>query len=246
MKKQDGVEELNVIGGKYIAMAIGLASVFLSGYGCGKSITANRYKAIVAEMTSEYAKSNQTRYQAIAEAEQQARVRLQKQTEHIQSLMQELSIVRQLLIKERKAVKGKINDVSQRANAYCTGLPFEWVSIYNQVLGLTRSNNNTRSQNSHSSSSFSYPRSSRTINPRIQLNKSINSSINKLNKQDIVSQEKQFLQQPNNVSPISLPQPDEYMVTPKDLLSHIQDYGLYCRRIETQLRAVKELLENQQ
>lgn len=42
-----------------------------------------------------------------------------------------------------------------------------------------------------------------------------------------------------------LPNDQQPLVTPQDLLEHIQDYGLYCRRIESQLRSIANLLETQ-
>lgn len=251
MKTQDGVEELNVIIGKYLFMIIGLVGLFISGYEWGKSITTNKYKAIVAELESEYAKNDQARYQAIAEAEQQARIRLQQQTEHIRSLMNELGEVRKTLIKERNKFKGKINEVSKRADSYCLGLPSEWVSIYNQVLGLTSPSNNARGKNTYTRSSASDTGTAGTTNTRIQQNQLgylsslIQQHTSKQDKKSNISEKELFIKQSSTL-PESSSQTDEPMVTPKDLLSHIQDYGLYCRRIETQLRAIGELMEAQQ
>lgn len=253
MKMQDGVEGLSVIIGKYLFVIIGLIGLFISGYERGKSITTNKYKAIVAKLESEYAKNDQARYQAIAEVEQQARIRLQQQTEHIRSLMKELGEVRKTLTKERNEFKGKINEVSKRADSYCLGLPSEWVSTYNQVLGLTSSSNNTRGKNAHTRGSASDTGTAGTTNARIQQNQLAYSSsliqqhTSKQNNQSNVLEKESFIKQSsNNTLPASSSQTNESIVTPKDLLSHIQDYGLYCRRIETQLHAIGELLEAQQ
>lgn len=251
MKTQDGVKELNVIIGKYLFMITGLVGLFISGYEWGKSITTNKYKVIVAELESKYAKNDQARYQAIAEVEQQARIRLQQQTEYIRSLMNELGEVRKTLIKERNKFKGKINEVSKRADSYCLGLPSEWVSIYNQVLGLTRPSNSARSKDTYTRDSASDTGTSGTTNIRIQQNQLVYSSspkqqyTSKQNDQPNVLEKESVIQQVST-SPSSFSQNDEPMVTPKDLLAHIQDYGLYCRRVETQLRAIGELLEAQQ
>lgn len=251
MKTQDGAKELNVIIGKYLFIITGLVGIFISGYEWGKSITTNKYKAIVAELEAEYAKNDQARYQAIAEAEQQARIRLQQQTEYIRSLMNELGEVRKTLIKERNEFKGKINEVSKRADSYCFGLPSDWVSIYNQVLGLTRPSNNARSKDTYTRDSASDTGTAGTTNTRIQQNQLVYSSssiqqyTSKQNGQPNVLEKESVIQQAST-SPSSFSQTDEPMVTPKDLLSHIQDYGLYCRRVETQLRAIGELLEAQQ
>lgn len=235
--------------GKYLVMIIGLIGLFISGYEWGKSITTNKYKAIVAELESEYAKNDQARYQAIAEAEQQARIRLQQQTERIRCLMNELGEVRKTLIKERNDFKGKINEVSKRVGSYCIGLPSEWVSIYNEVLGLTSSSNNARGKNTYTWGSASDTRSSGTTNTRIQQNQLVYLSLvtQHQDKKSKISEKESFIKQSSsNTLPASFSQTDEPMVTPKDLLSHIQDYGLYCRRIETQLRAIRTLLETQQ
>lgn len=279
-------------------MAIGLVSAFFSGYGYGISVTTTKYKAVIAELESAYAKDNQERYQAIAEAERKARMRLQQETERVRELMRQLKTVRQTLMKERKVIKEQIHDVSQMANEYCVGLPVEWVQLYNQALGLTRPHSGTRGEDLYSSDIITTAGSTSTTASRVRILPLGASDtrptqtyqpvtyIQRQQKQgiriqDAGLQQDKGLQQPSmdgqgpevrwngdpekrgisvNYHVVSVTQEQAYgadntfdgfqeqevLVTPKELLAHIQDYGLYCRTLEIQLRSIAELLEARQ
>ncbi|MEG2140094.1 MAG: hypothetical protein RRY20_04840 [Bilophila sp.] len=83
------------------------------------------------------AKEDRARAEALAEAERAARIRLQEETTRTARLAKNLVAVRQQIATERQSFNRRLSYVAENAAAVCTGLPFEWVGLYNEA---TRSN----------------------------------------------------------------------------------------------------------
>ncbi len=240
-----------MIGSKSIFIGIGMIGLFISGYGYGKSTTANKYKATIAELETQYAKQEQARYQALAESERASRLRLRQETERGNSLAKKLKETQEKLIQNVIQSKRIINHVSENAREYCSGMPPDWVQSYNQALGLTTSDSSNTYSNTNTTKTSAYTKTSNPFIPWIQQPEIIPSqtatvypevrgTINKLQKNNTP------LQKQNTTKKPSQPLPVKKLTSPKDILLHIQHYGAYCQSIAAQLQALIQFLEKEE
>lgn len=109
---------------------------FVAGYVHGTDTAEEEGKARIAVLQAAWAEQERARAEAAAAAEKNARERLAAETVRGENLARELAAKTAELDAERASVNRRIRDVSEKARRDCSGLPAEWVRLYNEALGL--------------------------------------------------------------------------------------------------------------
>lgn len=105
------------------------------GYEAGFDKARAEGAASLAAERRDRAEENAARALAVADAERAARVKLEQAVARSTLLDRELRATRDQLAAERKRFNQRIANAAQAAAATCTGLPAEWVRLYNDELG---------------------------------------------------------------------------------------------------------------
>lgn len=184
------------------------------GYTRGFDVAENRLQARLAHEIADRATGDRTRAEAVAEAERTARLHIQKEAARNAALAAELVSVRRQIVDERQSFNRRLSHAVESADAVCSGLPSEWVGLYNEATrsGFSR-DSHTRAGNSPASGVTDATDAAGTTRTGIRGGTPMIHAV------------------PEQVSPQASPK-----VSPKDVLVHIRDYGGYCRSLEAQLQ----------
>lgn len=190
----------------FVLFAATLAASGL-GYARGFEVAESRLQARLAQEIADRAIENRVRAEALAEAERTARLRMQEETARNATLAAELVTVRRQIADERQSFNRRLSHAVESADAICSGLPSEWVGLYNEA---------TRSEFSRDSRT----RARGTTPPAAGV----------ADVADTAGTARTGVR-----GGTSMNQNTEH-VSPKDVLVHIRDYGSYCRNLEAQLQ----------
>ena len=105
------------------------------GYNAGFERAEALGQAALATEKQERAEENVARALAVAEAEREARERYEAAVARNAELDLQLAAVKSTLATERKRFNQRIADAANAAANTCTGLPAEWVHLYNEAYG---------------------------------------------------------------------------------------------------------------
>lgn len=158
------------------------------------------------------AAQERARAEAAAAAEKSARERLAAETARGDRLAGELARKTEELDAERASINRRLKDVSDAAGRDCPGLPAEWVRLYNEALGLA-GGDSAGNEGPAPGGAADAAGTAGTARPGIR---------------------------EDALTSFSRPQAARELTTPEDVLTHIRDYGGYCRSVEAAFRTLVE------
>ncbi len=141
-------------------------TVFSLGYWAG----GNYYKGLLLTEQANRAKEEEVRLRQIVDVQVQAQKRLLTQALQTNLLIVELDESKKQLAKERKDFNRRLQHAANSALTTCTGLPDDWVRLYNEGLYGTDNQHGTQSATTHNSIADE----TRTIDARIQQREPLN------------------------------------------------------------------------
>lgn len=185
---------------------------FIAGYVHGEDMAEQEGKARIAVLQTAWAEQERARAEAAAAAEKSARERLAAETARGDRLAGELARKTEELDAERASINRRLKDVSDAAGRDCPGLPAEWVRLYNEALGLA-GGDSAGNEGPAPGGAADAAGTAGTARPGIR---------------------------EDALTSFSRPQAAGELTTPEDVLTHIRDYGGYCRSVEAAFRTLVE------